>query len=185
MRPEHSDDATQSYFRALDFQIIVSSTEEMLDYLQAVSIQSEPKITRSTQAIIRELFEYNNIPSAGTVPLRPIVDFISGSPPEWSDIYSDRIPQVSHLRSVRNSISSGENVVIIGLPASGKTTLLMQAAATSTDSSHKLILHSITPEKAELLVRTLAGEKCLVFIDNFTAPLMRSSIFHQLRTSSA
>lgn len=61
-----------------------------------------------------------------------------------------------------------KNVIVIGTPASGKTTLLMQLAAFIDYKGHKILLTSPSIEKCRNIVNILKDEKAIVFIDNYS-----------------
>lgn len=59
------------------------------------------------------------------------------------------------------------HVIVLGLFASGKTTLMMQVAVDIPFDGIKLVCSSITIENAELIVHALAGNRALIFLDDF------------------
>ena len=101
------------------------------------------------------------------MPVRPIRDFYSGAPPTWDDIFSRRIFKTSHFRSVIEVILGKCDVIVLGMFASGKTTLMMQVAVDIPFDGIKLVCSSITIENAQLIVHALAGNRALIFVDDF------------------
>ncbi|MDG3004303.1 SIR2 family protein [Paludisphaera mucosa] len=161
------DDAEIRYFTALGFQILIAETNEMLDYIRGLGLAVHPAaspVSKSTE----ELFPEEAIPAIGSVPVRPLQEFFFGAPPSWSDIYSQRLQRTSHYAKVVDSINAHRDTIIVGMPASGKTTLLMQAAAHVKFTGHKLVCNSLTPEKVQLLLRRLGPDPALIFVDNYT-----------------
>lgn len=156
------------YFYALGFQVIVADTSEMLDYLVATDSLTEEVTLRTPDRTTKSVFPQEAIPTLSDVTLRPIFQFFLGAPPQWCDIYSPVLYKTAHFNGVRDSINSGSNTAIIGVPACGKTTLMMQVAAQVPFRGHKLILDSLTLEKAKLCLKRLQGDRALVFVDNFT-----------------
>lgn len=161
--PNEQAAVTAQYFRALGFQIIISTTEAMLDYLCALA--GSKKATQSANT--DDLFPLEAVPAVGTTPVRPFEDFIGGSAPLWHDVYSGRIPRTSHFRGVMNIIQSGQHVCIVGIPASGKTTLLMQLAAEHNYRGYKLFLPNMTMERANLIRQRLDGRPAVIYVDDF------------------
>lgn len=161
-----TDEGTIDFYKALDFQIILADTTQMLEYL------SQILPTKSSSAVLktltRDIFPQESIPDIGQVPVRPIIDFYLGAAPSWNDVFSGRLYRTSHFAKIQNSINSGKHTIVIGLPASGKTTIMMQIAAEISFSGHKLMCDLLTIEKAHLMLTKLNGEKALIFIDNFT-----------------
>jgi hypothetical protein len=162
------DEGTIRYFKALDFQIIIADTIQMLDYLDSLKITPPEKLVGVPGAPTREIFPQEAIPDVGITPVRPIIEFYLGAAPSWNDIFNGRLHRTCHFTTICNVINSGKNTIAIGLPACGKTTLMMQVAAALSFSGHKLICDMMTSEKAHLLVTKLCGEKALIFLDNFT-----------------
>jgi GTPase SAR1 family protein len=160
-----ADNATSAYFRSLGFQIISSDTLSMLSYFESITL--EDKKTKAGSSI--ELFKENKIPRSSEVPQQQIASFFRGLAPTWSDIYSPNIHILSVNKRIRDAILLNQNVIIVGLPLSGKTTLLMQIAVSLETKNQRIFIDSITIEKAKFIIRKLkdAGEKAIVFVDNF------------------
>lgn len=160
------DGATEAYFSALGFNLIIGDTLGLLDWLR----ENAPvqKKGFSTGPITKHpALQDHLIPDPNSVPVRPIRDFYSGAPPTWEDIFSKRIFKTTHVRSVIDAILGSNNVVVLGMFASGKTTLMMQVAVEVPFDGIKLVCSSITIENAELMVHTLAGIRALIFLDDF------------------
>lgn len=176
------DEPTREYFKALDFSLIISDTSEMLDYLSEVNIRrlpisiSDPNMPQLQANVAINvptniLFKEYAIPEAAAVPVRPLRDFYQGYAPVWHDIFNDRIYKTSHYRKVINLINSHNDIIVLGIVASGKTTLMMQIANDFQFDGHKLVCSTLTPEKAHLIINKLAGAKVLIFVDDFTDSL--------------
>jgi hypothetical protein len=118
---------------------------------------------KAKEAVLLE----HSIPNPATVPVRPIRDFYSGAPPTWHDIFSNRIHRTSHYSRLVNAINSGKDVALIGMLAAGKSTLMMQVAASIQYAHQKLVCFSLTTEKAALIIKALAGQRALIFLDDF------------------
>lgn len=168
LRPSDASPAAVQYFKAVGFQIIRADTARMLDYLASDEVAAAPAPLPPPTAATRELFPEEAVPDIAAVPSRPIMEFYLGDAPQWCDIFSGRLHQTEHFSRVRDSINSGKHTIVIGLPACGKTTLLMQAAAEIPYAGHKLVSGGLTPEKARLVRSRLRGANAMVFIDNFT-----------------
>ncbi len=162
---EHT--ATARFLAALDFQIIRADTAAMLEYLIALDESrpavEAPQLERPTEA----LFPEEVVPELTRVARRSIVELYRGAPPMWCDVYSPDLHRTEHFNTIRNAVNSGRNTAIIGIPASGKSTLLMQVAADIRSDAHKLFLDQLSLEKAQLILRKLNGEPALVCVDNF------------------
>ncbi len=160
------DEARISYFKSLDFSIIISDTKQLLEYFNSLDLQRSDNGHLRVTDDIKE-FQDAIIPEIGTVPVRPLVDFYLGAEPTWHDIFSGQIYKISHYSKIIESINSKQNTAIIGIPCCGKSTLLMMVANDINFSGYKLYFSSLTFERAKLLISRLNGANCLVFLDNF------------------
>ncbi len=161
-------EATRRYFEAIHFNIILANTQEMLTYLATLNIQQS---SISTSAIIptQELFPDDALPAIGSVPVRSLREFYLGQPPSWFDIFNNRIYKNKYYSDIVNSIDASRNTIVLGIPACGKTTLLMQVANGLEYEGHKLVCDSLTVEKAQLIISRLEENKgkAVVFVDDF------------------
>lgn len=154
------------YFKALGFFIITGTINEFLDYID--NLKFSKKINNNIKNEAIEIPKEMCIPKHSDVPAAPLKDFYLGDEPQWYNIYSGDIPHTSHYRTITNLIDSGENVIVTSIPASGKTTTLMQLASEYESDSIKLILKFPTKEKVQYIINTLKGRNAIIFIDNFT-----------------
>lgn len=169
--PPNDTSGTAEYFTALGYQLIRAETSDLLDYFSKSSVQSAAAPDETTCDRIYRLFPGAVVPSADTVARRPLKDFFLGHTPEWSDIFSGRIHRTEHFYTLQDQLRTHRRAVVLGIPASGKTTLSMQCIAAMPFSGCKLIFSELTPEKADLLVRELNGSEAMVFVDNFSDSL--------------
>lgn len=162
-----SDDAAEAYFKTLGFNIIIGDTDSILDFFcsQAKNISASPAL--QNQKLSQASFGSGKIPTLQEAAVRPITDFFKGHAPVWHDILARRIYITKSYRTILDHIDADRNVLITGIPVSGKSTLLMQAAAYCDTHKVKLFEDVITPEKAEAIQRISSGKgDVLLFIDN-------------------
>lgn len=155
------------YLNSLGFNIIISDMKSFLNYLNELKIE---KISRKEKIDeeIKYFFGKNIIPKSNkNLPVRPILDFFSGNPPTWYDIFSNQIHKTSHFNKIKDFIYSNKNLIIQGAPVSGKTTLIMQVAI-ELDYEIKLIFENLQYNKAQLLAKVIKDRKAVIFIDNFS-----------------
>jgi hypothetical protein len=172
-----SSAGTQEYFEALGFNVIVATTEGFLDYLTE-SLETPDGLRLNTCLDIHKAFMEYAVPRpADRYPMQPLLDFFQGAPPSWSHIFSGKISRTSRFDRVQNEILGKKNVMMVGMPASGKSTLLMQLASYCAFEGHKLIMSQVTPEKARYVLQLLGGQKALVFIDNVGDSIQAFNIF--------
>ena len=163
-----TDEGTLRFFRALKFQIIESEIVELLEYFEA---HSKPIKVQRPETSTQELFPEWAIPDIGSVPVRPILDYFSGAPPTWYNVYSGQLSTTNHHARVRDALNSGKHTLITGIPGSGKTTLMMQILKDFAFAGHKLFCEAPTQEKARLILNRLDGGHALIGIDNFADDL--------------
>jgi hypothetical protein len=163
-----SSASSAPYYEAMGFNIIVTNTDEFLDYLSSQKFV-QPKVkTISVDEEINYYFGKNLVPkNAIGLPVRPISNYFKGNTPIWSDIFSGQIYRTSYFTKAQNEIYSQRSLIILGGPVTGKTTLMMQLAAfTDMKDAYKLIFNNLSENNAELLLNVFRGRKLLVFIDN-------------------
>ena len=154
------------YISALGFQLIHADLNAFLDYCAAFTEIADPHSPHSSSSWnTAKSFPTETIPKPGSVPNRPIIHFLSGAPPVWSDIFSHQLHRTEHHSDLRNLLLGRRNALVIGIPVCGKTTLMMQLAVDMPFSGHKLVVESVSVERADSILRRLAGEPALVFVD--------------------
>ena len=163
-----SDSEAAEYFKAMNLKLVEADTDIMLDYFNNAKDNIKIETFESPAISVRKIFPKERIPLVSEVPVRSTLDFYLGAPPAWSDIYLGRLHKTKYFSEINNAINTGKDVLIVGLPAAGKSTLLMQVAAEYKYNGIKLITDSITISKARFILSTLKDERALVFVDNFS-----------------
>lgn len=171
--PRDVGESDRAYFRTLGFSLITGDTDEMLDYLSGAletpeAGESDGIAARAPEGTAVALVQHR-VPDVSEIVLRPIEDFYAGSAPAWSDIFSRQLVSTSHYAVVDELARKHSAVIMAGIPASGKSTLLMQLAAHMAHEGTRLILTAPHLEQVELILRSLAGRPALVCIDDCTA----------------
>lgn len=168
LRDDSAD--AEAYFSAIGFNVIVGEISELLRWFESnrqVDKESSPSALHSHPVLAE-----HSIPHIGAAPVRPIRNFYLGAVPIWQDIFSGRIYKTCHYNKIIDLINSKKHQVVLGMFASGKTTLMMQVAAGISFKGHKLVCSSLTVERANLIVRALDGQPALVFLDDFADSVM-------------
>jgi hypothetical protein len=165
LRKEKEDSSL--YYESLGFNIIISDTNDFLDYIKTIQILSSPLKKPSESEEIKYIFSKNLVPQNKGLSVRPISEFIKGNPPIWSDIYSGQIYKTSYFTKIQNKILSKKNNIVLGGPVTGKSTLLMQLAVFMPFEGYKLVFNNIDNHKADLLISILGTKPALILIDNF------------------
>jgi len=162
------NEADQAYFEAIGFNVIIGSVRDLLEYFGANEITIEKKEVLDRSKSVGELFSHSRIPqNAVGLSIRPIENYFLGDAPVWSDIFNNRLAKTHHFKEILNLLHSNKNLVVTGIPGSGKTTLMMQVAV-EINRPNRLMFDSLTINKAKLLCGVLNGQKALILVDNFT-----------------
>ena len=154
------------YFESMGFSIIEGNIEEFLDYLSDLSFTRQKKTIDEERR--KYLLPYCVPRSIQDVKVqRPIKEFYLGSSPSWCDIINNQIYKTHYYNIVNNYIyENGKNVIIIGSPISGKSTLLMQLAYFIQYEGLKFFFDKISLERAEFITKMIGSDNAIVFIDN-------------------
>lgn len=158
IRPGDDQESLTEYYRALDYNVIVADTPDLLEYF------SNLDTPRPAHEVID--LTLSNIPTIAEVPTRPIEDFFAGAAPSWSDVLGDRLHRTKHYTEVANRIAAGRNTVLAGIPGCGKTTLLMQLATHVHASAPKAFHENLGYAEAQMLSNRIGDGRLLLFLDN-------------------
>lgn len=156
-------DSARRLFESLGFKVIVGDTGDVLDYLN-----SQPKSEASQVIGAVRRHAYGSIPRFDEVAQRPVKTFFLGGEPEWSDAYSGQIVKRRVVSQAKNTILSGKNLILVGLPLSGKSTILKQLAVDLAQSRDCVYFDRLSePVAAELIAASSAqNSKTLIFLDD-------------------
>jgi hypothetical protein len=157
------DEAAAALYKSLGFHILVGDIQ---DFLTFVSSQKGSAAAVVASPSRREFT--GQVPSIGEVAQRPIRNFFLGSEPEWSDAYSSQVTRRRVNSAVKNSIFNGRHVAVVGLPLSGKTTILKQVATEITINRPVLYFDRISDPQADKIIAEHSGSasRALIFVDN-------------------
>lgn len=157
-----ADEAAKALYANLGFHVLVGDAS---DFLSFVSEHGRPDLSAAEPMADRAFT--GQVPSLGEVAQRPIRSYFLGAEPEWSDAYSAQVVRRRINSSVKNSIFNGQHVAVVGLPLSGKTTILKQVAAEISADRPVLYFDRITePEADEIIAQHHDASKALIFVDN-------------------
>lgn len=165
--PNQEDE--EIYFKALGFNTIISDTNELLSWF--ASATELPNTNGKKTKTISEIFPKNIVPKNKYKldVIRPIENFFRGEPPIWNDVLSNLIYKTSYYKLLQDSVyNPSKNTILIGAPATGKTTLMMQVAYEIIFDGDKMIFDNITEPKVDYITKIAEDKKVLIFIENFT-----------------
>lgn len=149
------------FYKSLNFSIIIADTQQLLEYFEEISLISDEE----TGNRINVPIQYQ-VPSAIKEASYPVESFFMGDIPRWSYIYSGQIIKTHHYKKIVDLIHSERNIIVIGIPASGKTTLLMQLASGIESKKQRHILYTPTVTEVDRYCKMVGNEKVIVFVDN-------------------
>jgi hypothetical protein len=156
-----------AYFKALGFSIIISDVKDFLLYLEEIGLEKQ-ETTRSSKDYLSTIFPESRIPkNASNIRIRSIDEFFLGDSPIWSDILSNRIYKTSHFLEIVNLIERPKNLIITGIPASGKSTLMLQVAKHIESYKRVFVFNSLSINKSNIIKNEIKAPTVLL-IDNFT-----------------
>ena len=149
------------FYESLNFNIITASTQEMLGYFENLKLVQENKRNR-----IKDVPEKYKVPSTAKDASYPSKNFFEGDIPRWSYIYSGQIIKTHHFKEIEDLIYGNKTIVIIGVPASGKTTLMMQLASSIKMNIEKNLMYMPTLDEVKTYIKLVKNQEVLLFVDN-------------------
>lgn len=150
------------FYEALGFNIIISDTINLLKYFDEQIISENKDILSDLHLPQYSIPIYDK-----GLASYPLSSFFEGDAPRWSHIYSGEIAKTHHFTNIKNDIDAEKNIFVIGIPASGKTTLCMQLLAEcNATNKHKHFIIGPTLEEAQKYVKQINNEPVLLFVDS-------------------
>lgn len=154
------------YFESMGLSVIEGDISDFLDYITNFSsIQQKLTIDQERQEYLQPYCVPRSIQDVKFQ--RPIKEFYLGSAPSWCDIINNQIYKTHYYNIVNNHVfEKGKNVIIVGAPVSGKTTLLMQLAYYIQYPGLKLYFDKVSVERIEFIIKIIGEDDAIIFIDN-------------------
>lgn len=155
------------FLESLRFNIIIGDTREMLIYIKEKSAEIADEINKIIKKADNAQLKKYNIPENDSKLIKyPIKGYFLEYTPQWSHIYSGAVTRTRHYIKLMDKISSGKDIIIIGIRCSGKTTLLMQACVFGTFSKPVHFMSAPSLVEIELYLNLLNGSNSILFVDN-------------------
>ena len=151
-----------TFFRSLGCHIIIASTDELLDWINK-NIYEEVRedAQDGLPMCLKEFF----VPSLNSVAIIPRKDYYLNSITNWYNVISKHAYDRKELSEIENLYISNKNIIIDGIPFSGKTSILMQLAL-KIEAPHKLFCHDLTVESSNYIIKNLSKvNECVIFVD--------------------
>ena len=150
----------KEYYEALGFKVIFGDTKDFLEHIK--KLHQQKKIIQKPSQISKYA-----VPTVAPF-FRDIDEFYCGNQPEWCDILSNNLYKMSVSNDILERIYKNENILLLGTPSSGKSTLLMQLA-NELRGKQKIYLTTPTKETALYIISIVQklNQKLTIFIDDF------------------
>lgn len=163
----NEDQQYEELYKSMGFNIIKADLVDFLEYLgDFEGVEKISSFEKERAEILKKFMIPHTIQELSSQ--RSISEFYGGSAPKWSDILSNLLYRTHHYSTIMNDIydKKKKNLVIIGAPVSGKTTLMMQAAKDVHDAGLKLFFTSLSEQRAEYISKLIGNDAAVLFIDN-------------------
>lgn len=151
-----------SFYTALGFKIIIGST---LDLLEKMLLCNKDAYNEELNENTFYLKNYSIPKNESQIASYPLISFFEGDAPRWSYIYSGSLCKTHYYSIISDYIDKDKDTFIIGIPACGKTTLMMQLLYEYPSNKPKHFLCSPTMSELNLYLNRLGGRKSLLFVD--------------------
>lgn len=162
------DPGTEAYFKALGFNLIIGDILDFLEYIDKIEDIKSPS-GKNNKDYIEEIYPEAIVPKGPYKGrIRQIDEFFLGSAPIWSDILSNRIHRTSHLGEILNLIEKRKSLIVTGIPASGKSTLMLQLAKELSKNKRVLLFENLSINKSNIIKNEIK-HSTTILIDNFTS----------------
>ena len=151
-----------NYYRQLGCKIIIGDTNSFLQWVNETFTQKEKHVQTDPLNIV--LNEYK-IPDACNVELIPKEQYFQKCRTDWYCIFYNYPYVRKHVDDIREKLLSTKNIIVKGIPFSGKTTIAMQVAIRASNN-YKLFINELTVERANYIINVLSNKQALIFVDN-------------------
>lgn len=168
------------FFRELGCYIVESSTEEILQWIGS-EFQNNVAEEKNEVNLYKNKFLKNYmIPTINQIEVVSTEDFYQNGRTHWHNILAGLPYNTSSINEVYNKMQKSKNIIITGMPLSGKTVLLMQLAAKANEN-FKFFISDFTEEKVRLFVNNLNGAQVTVFVDEFCEDIVAYKALMKLK----
>jgi len=153
------------YYRALGLNVIIADTESLLRDIEANMEDGDEDTSTSQSLDDNSVWMQFKIPTLNAVESLSVDAYYTRGITHWYYILSDQAYVTELVSTVMNCSLEHKNVVLVGIPFCGKTTLLMQIA--QRDRRTTYFIDRPTLDQAKLLIRNIKpDQKAVLLIDN-------------------
>ena len=149
------------FFRDLGCHVIIANTEQLLNEIE-VQLKKDIK---NIEVPSNEIWDNYRIPSENQVESLPIRDYYQLGKTHWYYIITNQAYSTHWVNKIIDYSLENKNVLIVGTPLGGKTTLLMQIARKY--NKPVFYISTMNKEKAKLLCNNVeSSDERIVLVDN-------------------
>jgi hypothetical protein len=161
-------------YRSLDCFIIEGTTEELLYWIKD-NIVSEYDLSQDNKGKILKHLKKYNIPTINQIEAVPAKEYYVSMRTQWYNILANIAYERKNVNKIYEAFLQNKNIIVVGIPFSGKTTNLMQL---STKFKPRLTLwcDDITQEEAKFIKSNLNGNDTIILIDNCSEDMIAYKI---------
>jgi hypothetical protein len=173
-RKEEYDIDAETY-QEEGFFIIRGDTEDLLKYIRD-EYSPKKSVTVEGKEISEVSYYFDSFLVENILrkqhPARPVILFYQGDVPRWSDIIEEKLFKLSYYNKAQNDLISKKHIHITGIHGSGKSTMLMQLAASKVITGTKFFFEQITVDQARKFSSEFNSKSnIVVFLDNLSSNL--------------
>lgn len=167
------DESAIALYESLDFNVMIGGIDDFVDTVASVAKAERSSFGRP---------KFGAVPRPDEIARRPVRSFFLGAEPEWSDAYSPQVVKRRLNKQVTDKTLSGKSVAVVGLPLSGKSTILKQVAVELQDREPTVYFERLNIDQARELIAANedSKKKPTIFIDQFIDSL---SAFNELASA--
>ena len=159
------DESRLTFFKSMGCFIIEGSTDQLLKWIASQDLSA--KVIAPANPVSDNVLSRYILPVPGEKNIVPISrdDFYKRGISGWYNVVYENAHKNFYLDDVLELSTQNKNMILVGIPLAGKTTLLMQVAI-KKQASLKLFVSDITASEAEMIIKRLSGKDCVIFFDN-------------------
>ena len=155
------DEAEIEYYKALNFHIIVG---DILDLLAEIKTNLPMQYEYNIKSEF--LQQYAPPRDASEITSYELKAFFQGDGPQWAYFFSGNLYETSYFRKIRDNILENKDLFIIGIPASGKSTIMYQLLYSFRNDNRTNYLVGPTEAAARAYINIVGNSKRILFIDD-------------------
>lgn len=156
-------------YKSLGFNIIIADTDELLETISKKYTSRFVTSKLASESTSRKVWKPYEVPSQNQLKLNiSASEYFREGKIAWNIIFSKYPYETIYLREIHEKFLKNKNLIVVGTPQCGKTTLLRQLVVNIEEQCYYVT--EITVNQAEKLVKSL-DEKIVVFVDECTADI--------------